>query len=427
MAHVDGIHNQFPGEPTAFKSMHIEPWRQFNACDFDLTSQLTILTGSNGSGKTTVLSLLGAHFDWTKNFVGTPKINSKGKIEFTIGTNKKVEMPHYMGQGTEIGAINYGSGDSTKVVVPDHSMAEFSLVYSDQRNVQGLYLNSHRSVNRYRQVDYIPSQFSATADLLQLIKNEIYSTHFGQESQKTVFMVMKESLLASAIYGEGNSSVAMDEEAREVWNGFQDILRTLLPAEVGFLKLKAIPPEILIVSRTGEFTIDSLSGGLSAIFELAWQIFLSSLDSEIFTVCLDEPENHLHPSLQRSLLPNLIKAFPKVRFIIATHSPFIITSSQQARVYALNHDLSNRISVSSLDLNDLGLSADDTLRDVLGLGSVAPIWAEEKFNSIMNEFGARDPSAHNLQIILHRLKDAGLSSKIPLAIEHAVNYEVRDN
>lgn len=41
-------------------------------------------------------------------------------------------------------------------------------------------------------------------------------------------------------------------------------------------------------------------------------------------VVIDEIELHLHPSMQAEILPKLIKLFPKVQFIITTHSPLFL-------------------------------------------------------------------------------------------------------
>lgn len=41
-------------------------------------------------------------------------------------------------------------------------------------------------------------------------------------------------------------------------------------------------------------------------------------------VVIDEIELHLHPSTQAEILPKLIKLFPKVQFIITTHSPLFL-------------------------------------------------------------------------------------------------------
>ena len=41
-------------------------------------------------------------------------------------------------------------------------------------------------------------------------------------------------------------------------------------------------------------------------------------------VVIDEVELHLHSSLQREVLPKLFKLFPKIQFIISTHSPLFV-------------------------------------------------------------------------------------------------------
>lgn len=51
-----------------------------------------------------------------------------------------------------------------------------------------------------------------------------------------------------------------------------------------------------------------------------------SLDLSVINgiVVIDEIELHLHPSMQAEILPKLIKLFPKVQFIITTHSPLFL-------------------------------------------------------------------------------------------------------
>jgi hypothetical protein len=50
---------------------------------------------------------------------------------------------------------------------------------------------------------------------------------------------------------------------------------------------------------------------------------------------VDEIETHLHVELQKRVLPFLTKAFPNIQFIVATHSPFVITSLEKAVVFDL--------------------------------------------------------------------------------------------
>lgn len=61
-------------------------------------------------------------------------------------------------------------------------------------------------------------------------------------------------------------------------------------------------------------------------------------------VLIDEIELHLHISWQKKVLPFLIKMFPNLQFIVATHSPFVVSSIESAVVY----DLEKNIQVENL-------------------------------------------------------------------------------
>ncbi|MBF4281083.1 OLD family endonuclease, partial [Vibrio anguillarum] len=111
-------------------------------------------------------------------------------------------------------------------------------------------------------------------------------------------------------------------------------------------------PEVVLVTKSGDFSIDAASGGVASIIGIAWQIYMFAQKKDKYVITIDEPENHLHPSMQRELIPNLIKAFPDAQFIIATHSPFIIGSSKESAVYALTYNEDNRVCSRKLDLID---------------------------------------------------------------------------
>ncbi|MGO4583185.1 AAA family ATPase [Arthrobacter sp. 2RAF6] len=436
MAAAAGGYQPRYSDPTSFKRLQIEPWRQFNALELDLSRPLTIITGANGTGKTTLLAVIGVHFNWPMQLIGTPVLDDEGHLRFKLGTDIPAEVvpPEYLAgpvafpaphgyvspPASIVGALGYENGVQAELRVPEGPNAQFSVLYQNQQTVEGVFLNSHRSISAYQAVVSIPAKFSPARELLENFINEIRSRYFGTNSQKSSMLIMKESLLAAAIYGEGNSSVIADGDARAVWEGFQETLRLLLPSELGFQRLRATPPEVLLITKTGDFTVDSLSGGLRAVFELAWQIFLRSHNMDQFTVCIDEPENHLHPALQRSLMPNLMKAFPKVKFIIATHSPFIVRSTDDANIYALDYDESNRVTANLLNLSNSGLTPEDTLRDVLGLESTLPIWAESKFNTILATFTSAAPTSETISSLRDALMEAGLSTEMPLAVDKIV-------
>lgn len=86
------------------------------------------------------------------------------------------------------------------------------------------------------------------------------------------------------------------------------------------------------------FTFDSLSSGFKAIFKIYASLLMQAQLKNIKPIDLsgiaiiDEIDVHLHISLQKKILPFLIKAFPKVQFIVSTHSPFVITSTDNDTV-----------------------------------------------------------------------------------------------
>lgn len=52
-------------------------------------------------------------------------------------------------------------------------------------------------------------------------------------------------------------------------------------------------------------------------------------------VLIDEIDLHLHPKWQRRVVTDLKEAFPKLQFIVSTHSPFILQSLQPGEVIDL--------------------------------------------------------------------------------------------
>ena len=101
------------------------------------------------------------------------------------------------------------------------------------------------------------------------------------------------------------------------------------------------------------YTFQSLSSGFSSIMavyaDLITKVSLRSIDPEELTgiVMIDEIDAHLHVSLQKKILSFLTGAFPKVQFIVTTHSPFVVSSVKDAVIY----DLSNLKQVEDLDLS----------------------------------------------------------------------------
>lgn len=94
------------------------------------------------------------------------------------------------------------------------------------------------------------------------------------------------------------------------------------------------------------YSFDELSDGYSAIIGIVADLILrmdrnwllkgelSQYDVE-GVVLIDELETHLHVELQRKILPFLTEFFPRIQFIITTHSAYILNSISNACIYDL--------------------------------------------------------------------------------------------
>ncbi|PWE47951.1 AAA family ATPase [Pseudomonas prosekii] len=83
-------------------------------------------------------------------------------------------------------------------------------------------------------------------------------------------------------------------------------------------------------------------------------------------VIIDELDIHLHPAWQRSIVPALRAAFPKVQFIAASHSPQIIGSLKPEEVIVLNNGDAYHPRVT------YGLDSSSVLEEVMGVTQREP-------------------------------------------------------
>ncbi|KVF62008.1 hypothetical protein WJ17_30025 [Burkholderia vietnamiensis] len=255
---------------------------------------------------------------------------------------------------------------------------------------------------------------------------------------------MKEALLSMVLLGVKTEFSAGDKDALDTFSGFVEILRIMLPPTLGFKDLSVRPPDIVLETASGDFLLDAASGGVISIIELAWQLYVYSLSSaaksaERYSVVLDEPENHLHPAMQRSLMSNLLLAFPRAQFVIATHSPFMVSSVKDSNVHVLGYmpitdseeyvdedggdedaSLTNLVYGVKLDTVNRAGNASEILRDVLGVPVTVPVWVESQLKEIVAEYRCIEISAETLASLRERLNAIGFGELYPQALAEVV-------
>jgi hypothetical protein len=285
-----------------------------------------------------------------------------------------------------------------------------------QQNVEGLHIPSHRATYSYQQVQNIPTVPRRRNEAYQQYLNLIRTRFQGGHTQWSPQYYMKETLIALATFGYGNQAVEADVESAKIFEDFQNVLRLMLPPKLGFKRLVVRVPEVVLETETGSFSIDAISGGASAVMELAWQVFMYQPAGSHFVVTLDEPENHLHPELQRRVLSDLITAFPTVQFVAATHSPFIVGSVPQSNVYVLDYDETGKVTSTLLDTVNKAGSANEILRDVLGLDYTMPVWVETELEGILRKYADQPFTNETVAELRKDMSALGLAKHAPQTI-----------
>jgi hypothetical protein len=422
-----------------FVSLSISGWRQFFNVSFEFHPRLTIITGTNGAGKSTVLNLLTPTFGWHRNLLGTPK-RKNGVQEFSTGIHKIEGIP--VGGTMPVGAMTYSNGVEAQLLVMADAQ-QYNVGIQNQQPVVGTFISSHRPVPVFRQVSQINASTLHPDQAYNIYQGESVQRYQGNQGQGAIFRI-KEALISLALFGVHGTMSEGDEEALNYFQGFVEVLRIMLPESLGFKNISIRVTDVILETTSGNFVIDAASGGVMSIIDIAWQIYTFSKTTQVanaikFTVVMDEPENHLHPSMQRNLLANLLEAFPAAQFIVATHSPFMVSSVKDSSVYALRYTSLESNSLrqtddeeqpvikavfsEKLDVVNRAGNASEILRDVLGVPVTVPLWVEEQLNSLVEEFRNREISLESLAQLRDQMTSLGFGEMYPTALARVVGVK----
>ncbi|MFC1644526.1 AAA family ATPase [Patescibacteria group bacterium] len=405
-----------------FKELTIKEWQQFQDVEIKFHDRLTILTGANGSGKTTILgNILARHFGWEVQSCSTPKKDKKtGVISFLTrlfnGENKN--------DSSKIGYILYDNDQKASLRVPDQNSAQYQLQILGQQGVQCFFIPSHRSVFRYHPVNNIPFGKKDKRSAFQEVSNATKDRYLGGNNQPSSFL-MKNTLIGWAYQGyrlvddSGKEINARDSEQVKFYEGFKNVLRKILPKTLGFEDFEIREREIVFICNKGkdEFVLEQASGGVSALIDIAWQIYMySTVEKTEFTVIIDEIENHLHPTMQRRILPDLLDSFPEARFVVSTHSPLVVGSVQDSNVFVFKYNDNGKIVSQELDLINQAKTATEILTEVLGVSFTMPIWAEDKLMGIVEKYSSKRMTKGEFSNMRRELDEIGLGRLMPEAV-----------
>lgn len=131
--------------------------------------------------------------------------------------------------------------------------------------------------------------------------------------------------------------------------------------------------DMLIDKDNVSLSVLQLSQGekslLALVADIARRLVLlnPSLDDPLKgngVVLIDEIDLHLHPEWQQTILPNLMKTFPNIQFIVTTHSPQVLTTVHNSSIRILTSE-----NIFNTSINTFGEESRTILEDVMHVDS----------------------------------------------------------
>ncbi len=280
----------------------------------DTERQHLLLTGKNGSGKTSVLDALAKCL--TAAIMGKPN-------------------PREIFDGKKFLRELANSG----VKIKFNSNSELEKKFSDGEFVMA----------------YFPAGRKAEISPAKGVEDVKLPTfyHIDQDPAKNLIKYMVH-LKTQQAYARQADDSATETQIAEWFQRFEKSLGVLLEDDTVKLEYYYKNYNFLIHQKGRlPFGFNELSDGYSSVIEIMSGIMLRMERNWLLkgdfseyniegVVLIDELETHLHIELQRKILPFLTKFFPRVQFVISTHSPYILTSVDNATIYDLEKNVSFR-------------------------------------------------------------------------------------
>jgi predicted ATP-binding protein involved in virulence len=301
-----------PKLPYALLGINIENYQGVVSTginELNPNSRWIYITGENGYGKTTILQAIA---------LGLSKDPDLEKYLDTY-TRIYIELVHHNEKAFPVRTKGNISN------LESYDFGQFVLGYGPARlNVQ-----SKTSENME---DRSSNNVLSLFDNETLLKNINYELFASSHSDKTTF----------------------DE--------LEELIKTVTKGRISQIKIKEREAQFVETLSNGDILepmpLNKLAAGFRSIINIVIDIYLRF--KKIHTnkkyidfygiVLIDEIENHLHPIIQRELPITLSQVFPKIQFIISTHSPIpLLGADKNSIILKANRLKKDGVTIERLD------------------------------------------------------------------------------
>lgn len=309
-----------------------------------------ILTGKNGSGKTSLLTAIKQYLNGIPN------------KQISYIKQWKDSIRNWENRIAQLDEAIRTAIEPQKEMLKNERMqitAQMDSIGQQLRNYEALDLKigeMQTLLTRYTAGEFIIAAFDAKRMNQVNIpsgiqKLEIKDKYNIEEHISNAFVQFIVNLKAERSFAKDENDNDSVIKIDRWFDNFENLLKTIF--ENNQLKLRFDRRRYnfdILLPGFEPFDLNTLSDGYSSIINIITELMIrmENKSSSVYEipgiVLIDEIETHLHVKLQKIVLPMLTSFFPNIQFIVSTHSPFVINSIDNAVVY----DLENNIQIDNL-------------------------------------------------------------------------------
>lgn len=310
------------------------PHANLNNINIPLNGRNLIITGKNGSGKTSFLNA----FNSKIKLHLSKEIQELNQLESNIEYFSKIVEENPKGSRENTSAQQALDQQYTRLnqifdglTLTFDNQLEYLSSYDEFKAIY-VFFDAMRKAE-IKEAKTTSSLIDEKNDAQLTIKNNTTFNLDNKFEQHLVNIKVNQSLAITEDHDQEQA-----DRFQNWFNSFDNQLKFLFEDNSARLVFYRQNYKFKISLNNREFDFQKLSSGYLAIFKILADLLVRSEFFELAPnelkgiVLIDEIDAHLHISLQKKILPFFTNLFPFLQFIVSTHSPFVITSTDKNTV-----------------------------------------------------------------------------------------------
>lgn len=353
------------------QNLHVKNVRQFEELDVSFNEGFNFLSGPNGCGKTSILACISHCFHHSN--LNYSRFSNESEFWTDVKDNESFYRVGLSKNSLKNSSYRQSAARqwSAPPVSENRTSIAVTQVQQQLRSFCPLFIGAHRSI-KYKQIQGMSRELPLDQKITTYTSNSTKSLYGDWNTDIKQWLVNRYFMI--------DKDWAVEEKVN--WEHLVRSLPNIGPfdSEFAFVRIgKDLEPVFSIHGK--ECYLEELSSGFQAVLSIIANIFEwvegSRDDGERVvqnaagSVLIDELDLHLHPEWQFTIRDGLEAIFPKIQFIVTTHSPHLLASARENEVIIMPKiGDGETYNLKPSEVMFSGWNTDQILSEIMGVKSL---------------------------------------------------------